>query len=68
MGFWSLCFKVEDSGKPTEAKVDKHVEVVKCIALLHSIIVDIRVCMSIYHQTNVTAWMQITVFSSKDPE
>ena len=42
MCFWNLCFKWRILDKATETKVDTALEIVKCIALLHNIIIDVE--------------------------
>jgi len=57
---------VQDSGqKAIETKVDTGVEIVKCIALLHNIIIDAEGLRYI-SSNDLTAWMQKAVLSSKN--
>ena len=53
--------------KAIETKVDTALEIVKCIALLYSIIIDIEGLRDL-SSNDVAAWMLMTVISLKIPE
>ena len=53
--------------KAIETKVDTALEIVKCIALLYSIIIDIEGLRDL-SSNDVAAWMLMTVISLKNPE